>query len=182
MMTEHIELDIIKYNLLYYIIPVFIIMIYLSIAIGIYIPFQQWHIAVKITIGVFLIFFLLLRYSDLYFVKIGTIRICSKGEVLLEYIHSTKILENCAFVINYGGYKGEPKEMDIFFTGSGFRDGTRNLMTFKKNQTPKHNNKPIRLFIKSKQQAAELKLLISTMSGKGIDVSINNSFRMRLPA
>lgn len=180
MSPKQIELDIIRYNFFHYVINISLILLYLSIIICLYIPFQQWHNSARIAIGVFLVLFLLFRYSDLYFIKIGAITIYSNGEVLIKYLNSARILENCGFIINYGGYKGEPKEMDIFFTGSGFRDGTRNLMKFNKNQLPKHD-KPIRLLIKSKDQASALKLLISTMLENGIDVRINKSFRMRFP-
>lgn len=180
MNPKQIEIDIIKYNFSYYVIIISILLIYLTIPLCLYIPFLQWHNPARITFVVFLVLFLLLRYSDLYFIKTGTITIYSNGEVLIDYINSSRILEKCAFIIKYGGYKGEPKEMDIFFTGSGFRDGTRNLIAFNKNQSSK-NNKPIRLFIKSKQQATDLKLFISTMSGNRIDASIEKSVRMRLP-
>jgi hypothetical protein len=138
------------------------------------------YICARVTDKMLKIIFVIFRYSDLYYKRIGKITLYSNGGLLVKYFDSEKLLWISALVINYGGYDGEPKALDVFFTGSGFRDGTRNLFIIYSNQLQK-GEKPLRVLIKSKQQAVDLKLIANELAENGVTIDIKKSHWMRIP-
>lgn len=106
-----------------------------------------------------LLFNLLLWLVFSYFVKIyktcgecvlytDEIIILEKGEE-----HSIKASEIRSLILKYGGYKGEMHPLEILFTGSNFRDGTKNFLLIRDNSEHK-----IQIFIKNQN---DLNFLIS---------------------
>jgi hypothetical protein len=115
--------------------------------------------------------FLWLVYS--YFVKIY--QICgecslNKDEIIIrekgaEYVIKSTGVKYLAFF--YGGFKGEMRPLEILFTGSNFRDGTKNFLLIREN-----DEKQIRILIKNKNDFNYITSFIDEFKLRGTDTRI----------
>jgi len=130
-----------------------------SIFFHIVFDFLKWGLLLLLTSWIFLNLFIS-QYKT-----IGTITITKDGGIIIQSITNEvikKYFKTLRFY--YGGYSGEMHEIEIFYTGSRTRDGTRNYFVI--------DGEEFQVLLKDHEELQLITSLIKDLENKGIDAKI----------
>jgi hypothetical protein len=160
------EYTIIEYNFNKYIRRIIFMLIYLNlIIIGVcikiyHIDYSLLKLSLICLLGFWSIHALFVRiYNVLGVIIFNSDRILiTRNDKEIVFVFSELI--NITF--KYGGYKGEMREYEIFYTGSSGRDGTKNFINI--------NDNHFQFLVKSKSDADFIKNYLKDIKNYNINV------------